>query len=82
MHFVYCLFSPSSKKTYVGRTSNLQGRLEAHNHLSNKGYTSKFQPWMIIYSEECDTIQEASKREKYFLNLAQDVNSSKKLLKG
>ena len=65
MQFVYCLFSPSSRKNYVGRTSNLEGRLAAHNHPSNKGYTKKFQPWILIYSEEYSTMQEANKRERY-----------------
>jgi putative endonuclease len=51
---------------YVGRTSNLNGRLSAHNHASNKGYTKRYQPWVIIYWEEFDSINEANKREKYF----------------
>ena len=65
MQFVYCLFSPTTKKTYVGRTSNLEGRLAAHNHSFNKGYTKKYQPWILIYSEEYSTMQEANKRERY-----------------
>ena len=65
MQFVYCLFSPSTKKTYIGQTSNLQGRLSAHNHTSNKGFTKKYQPWILIYSEEYPTVQEANKRELY-----------------
>jgi putative endonuclease len=51
---------------YVGRTSNLTGRLSAHNHASNKGYTKRYQPWVLIYWEEYDSINEAIKREKYF----------------
>jgi putative endonuclease len=66
MHFVYCLYSPSSGRTYVGRTSNLIGRIEAHNHPSNKGFTKRYQPWEIFYFEEFSTIEESSKREKYF----------------
>jgi putative endonuclease len=49
MHFAYCLYSELHKKTYDGQTSNLLGRLEAHNHVSNKGYTKRYQPWVIIY---------------------------------
>ena len=60
------LYSELYKKTYVGRTSNLQGRLDAHNHISNKGYTKRYQPWVIIYYESFDIISEASEREKYF----------------
>jgi putative endonuclease len=66
MYFVYCLYSDFYKKIYIGRTSDLQGRLEAHNHISNKGYTKRYQPWVIIYFESFDSILEASRREKYF----------------
>ena len=67
MYFVYILISTKFKgKTYVGFTSNLNARLIAHNHPQNKGYTKRFQPWSILYSEELNTKQEAMKREKYF----------------
>ena len=66
MHFVYCIFSPQFDKTYVGRTSNLQGRLDSHNHPSNKGYTKRFQPWVILFFEEFQTIEEASKKERFY----------------
>ncbi len=66
MHFVYCIYSPKFQKTYVGRTSDYKGRLKAHNHSSNKGYTKRFQPWELLFVEEFGTIQEASQREKYF----------------
>lgn len=67
MYFVYILISTKFKgKTYVGFTSNLNARLIAHNHPQNKGYTKRFQPWSILYSEELNTKQAAMKREKYF----------------
>jgi putative endonuclease len=66
MHFVYCIYSPEFHKTYVGRTSNVEGRLEAHNHPSNKGFTKRFQPWVLLFFEEFETIQEASRKEKFY----------------
>ncbi|HON52622.1 MAG TPA: GIY-YIG nuclease family protein, partial [Bacteroidales bacterium] len=51
-------------KTYVGYTSNLDGRLQSHNHPQNKGWTRKFQPWEIIYFEEFHEKKEAMIREK------------------
>lgn len=66
MYFVYCLYSAGFGKTYVGRTSNLQGRLEAHNHPSNKGYTKRYQPWGILFFEEFKTVEEASQRERFY----------------
>ena len=66
MHFIYCLYSPQFDKTYVGRTSNLQGRLDSHNHPSNKGHTRRFQPWEILFFEQFQTLEEASKRERFY----------------
>ena len=66
MHFVYCIYSPKFQKTYVGRTSNYEGRLEAHNHPSNKGFTKRYQPWVLLFVEEFETIHEASRKEKYY----------------
>lgn len=66
MYFVYCLYSPFFRKTYVGRTSNIAGRLVAHNHPSNTGYTKRFQPWELVFTEEFRTIKEATTREKFY----------------
>ena len=66
MFYTYLLYSSLFHKTYIGSTSNLEGRLIAHNHISNKGYTKRFQPWAIIYFEEFHTKVEAQTREKYF----------------
>ena len=65
MLYVYVLYSETFKKTYIGYTSNLEGRLAAHNHPKNKGYTKRYQPWKIIYSEEYSSKSLAMEREKY-----------------
>ena len=64
MFYTYVLYSESFRKTYVGFTSNLEGRLLAHNHPQNKGYTKRFQPWIILYSEEFEFQHEAMVREQ------------------
>jgi len=49
---------------YVGMTENLDERLERHN----KGYvrsTKRFAPFKLIYSEICESGQQARDREKY-----------------
>ena len=61
--FIYILYSPSRDRYYVGRTSNLDGRLIRHN-TARTGFTSTGQPWQIVYSEEFDTLQEACRRER------------------
>ena len=66
MYFVYVLYSSQYGETYVGYTSDLNGRLLAHNHPQNKGYTKRYQPWEVIHFETFSTKQEAMTREKIF----------------
>ena len=61
---VYVLYSVSYSKIYIGYTSNLQARLLSHNELGKKGWTIRYRPWEIIYTEEHRTKQEALSKEK------------------
>jgi putative endonuclease len=61
---VYVLHSPSSNKIYIGFTSDLEARMQSHNSLSTKGWTIKFRPWTLIYTEDFLSKPEAMKREK------------------
>jgi putative endonuclease len=36
----------------------------SHNELSTRGYTIKYRPWTLVFSERFDTKAEAMKREK------------------
>ena len=50
--------TPGIKKTYVGYTNNLIGRLDKHN--SNKGAKStKGYKWLLIYSKKFKSKKEA-----------------------
>ena len=64
MYTVYVLYSPSHQKIYVGFTSNLEQRMISHNQKGVKGYTSKFRPWQVLFTECFSTKHEAMKREK------------------
>ncbi len=64
MFVVYALYSLTYNKIYIGFTSDLEQRLKSHNKLGKKGWTIKFRPWELIYSEECSLKSEALKREK------------------
>ena len=67
MFTVYILKSIKFKgKTYVGFTSNINARLIAHNHLENKGWTKRYQPWSVLYTESFETKGEAMAREKHY----------------
>ena len=64
MYYVYVLYSKQYNKIYIGYTSDLKTRLESHNHLATKGYTIKYRPWVIIYTEKFQTRKEALIRER------------------
>ena len=61
---VYILFSSTYNKIYIGYTSNLIQRFYSHNNLGTKGYTVKFRPWLVIYTELFENKSDAMKREK------------------
>ncbi len=64
MFTVYVLYSENFNKIYIGFTSNLEQRLLSHNRLGKKGWTIKFRPWTLIYTEEFDEKKDAMHREK------------------
>jgi putative endonuclease len=56
-------------------TENLEERLQRHNSGYNKS-TKRFAPFRLIYSEDCETGQEARIRENYLKS-----TSGKRLLR-
>jgi putative endonuclease len=65
MFKVYILYSAKYDKIYIGFTADLDSRLLSHNKLATKGWTIRFRPWNLIYTQDFQTKQEAMKREKY-----------------
>ncbi|MFT4204920.1 MAG: GIY-YIG nuclease family protein [Chitinophagaceae bacterium] len=63
-YIVYILYSEEFKKHYTGYTSNLEDRLLSHNVLG-KGWTSRYRPWVLVYTKGFDTKQEAMAYEKW-----------------
>jgi len=59
MFYTYILFSEKFDKYYIGFTHDLNGRLVAHNHPKNNGYTKRYQPWVIVFSKFFNTKKEA-----------------------
>lgn len=64
MFTVYVLYSEKYNKIYIGYTSNIEQRLLSHNELETKGFTLRYKPWKLIYSEVFSEKSEAMKREK------------------
>jgi putative endonuclease len=65
MWHVYVLYSMSSQKTYVGFTKDVNRRLFEHNVSETKGFTLRYRPWTLIYTESFASKEEAMKREKF-----------------
>ncbi|MCU4158358.1 GIY-YIG nuclease family protein [Carboxylicivirga sp. A043] len=64
MYHVYVLYSLRYNKIYIGFTSDLEQRLLSHNVLSTKGYTVKYRPWSLLFTESYENKADAMKREK------------------
>ena len=64
MFSVYALYTRTFDKIYIGYSSDLEQRLLSHNYLSNRGWTTNYRPWELIYSEEFETKKEAIQRER------------------
>ena len=88
LHFyVYILFSPSSDIYYVGSTDNYKRRLEEHNSLSNKKFTSSHRPWQLQLVLDCGNSRSLAvhaerfiKRQKSKLFIQRIINGE--VLKG
>ena len=64
MYTVYILYSRAFDKIYIGYTSNLAARLLSHNERGQKGWTRRYRPWEVIYTEEYTGKSQAIMREK------------------
>ena len=64
MYTVYVLYSAKYDKIYIGYTSNMEQRLLSHNVLGTKGYTLKYRPWEVLYTEHFEDKSSALQREK------------------
>ncbi|MFN3871851.1 MAG: GIY-YIG nuclease family protein [Ignavibacterium sp.] len=64
-YYIYILKSLKFDKFYTGYTNDLKRRLNEHNSGKSE-YTRKFKPWKIDYFEECNDVEEARQKEKYY----------------
>lgn len=62
-HFVYVLKSQKDGRLYKGMTKDVANRLKQHNSGETKS-TKAYCPWVLVYTEEFKTIEEAVNREK------------------
>jgi len=64
-YYVYVLESLRNGKRYTGSTSKTPPtRLKEHNNGSNR-WTRQNRPFKLVYSEECQSRAEATRRERF-----------------
>ena len=61
----YILYSEKYHKIYIGYSSALIQRFYSHNHVSKKGHTLKYRPWLVLEVEFQKTKKQAMQREKF-----------------
>ncbi len=66
-YFLYILHSKNYDKYYVGISNNPQRRLHFHNTVE-KGFTSRYRPWEIVYIKEFSDKKSAMQAEKKIKN--------------
>jgi putative endonuclease len=69
MFWTYIIYSAVFDKYYIGFTHDVNGRLSAHNHPKNKGFTKRFQPWNLVFSKAFENKNDAMAYEKYLKSL-------------
>ncbi len=74
-HHLCILQSKSSSKFYVGISAHPEQRLDFHNTIE-KGFTSRYRPWEIVFLKEYASKEEAMKVERKIKSW-----KSKKLIK-
>jgi putative endonuclease len=62
-YYLYILKSQSADKYYTGISQNPQVRLEYHNTIE-KGFTSRYRPWKIMFVKEYSSKEKALLIEK------------------
>jgi putative endonuclease len=61
-YFVYILRNLKDFNYYIGSTSNVEARLAYHNSGKQRSTKSRI-PFILVYSEKCNSKSEALKRE-------------------
>lgn len=62
-HFVYVLESESHDRYYIGRSQAPERRVEHHNSTST-GFTSRYRPWRLVFTQEFSTKEKAMEAEQ------------------
>lgn len=64
IYSVYILANEKYGTLYIGVTNNLEGRVWEHKNKVNKGFSSKYKTYRLVYHEGYEDINSAIDREK------------------
>ena len=64
-YYVYVLYSKMHNRYYTGSSADPHKRILSHNDPHNKGWTKRYAPWVLIYTQEFDNKTDALKRERW-----------------
>ncbi|MBI5662604.1 MAG: GIY-YIG nuclease family protein [Ignavibacterium album] len=62
-YYLYILKSKTSDKYYTGISEDVERRLEFHN-TREKGFTSRYRPWEVVFKKEFENKAEAIRAER------------------
>ncbi|WP_240475263.1 GIY-YIG nuclease family protein [Flavobacterium reichenbachii] len=55
MHYLYILYSDSTKKFYIGETNNIDQRILKHqDHFYSNSFTKTANDWKVVLSFICN----------------------------
>jgi putative endonuclease len=81
MFYIYILYSQKSDKYYIGLTTDVNRRLEEHNHPPiNKKYTAKHLPWKLKFFFECSDSRGIGLKVERFIKNQKSRNFLEKLI--
>jgi len=63
MYYVYIIRSREGRY-YIGSTENVEERLKQHNSKAYRGWTDRYNDWVVVHMESFATRTEALVREK------------------
>ncbi len=62
-YYLYILKSKTTDKYYTGISQNPETRLLYHNTIE-KGFTSRYRPWEIVFKQEFETKEKVMEAER------------------
>jgi putative endonuclease len=88
MYFIYILYSETANKFYIGQTSDVERRLNEHNHpIVKTKFTAKYLPWALklsfpVSSERADVMKvekfiKTQKNRRFILQLIENKDNPK-----